>query len=166
MKQLCRFVHVWPPQDQPNTIGSKLQLIENLDTIASSFTCSAGPVTRALLDGQNFPANIVLKRTHSDTGYHILMPFNKEHAPKRTWDYLRSSVEIPGSVWFGQTYVRYLEVLGEWRVFIVGGRIVYTVHTLKHPTKKTWQWDIARAFYSLEDLTYERMISFLHIHRI
>lgn len=154
MDQLRRYVHMWPPQNQPNTIGSKKQLIENLDTIASTITRSARPVTRQLSDGQNFPSNIVLKRTHSDTGYHVLMPFNKEHAPKRIWDYLRNNVEIPGSVWLGQTYVRYLELLGEWRVFLVGGQIVYMVHTSKHPSKKTWQWDVAHTFYSLEELTY------------
>jgi hypothetical protein len=45
-----------------------------------------------------------------------------------------------------------LAKLGEWRVFLVGGVIVYTVHTLKNQDRNTWSWDIVNTFYTLEEL--------------
>jgi hypothetical protein len=58
---LRRFVHIWPPQDQPNTIGSKLQNIQNLDVIASRQTNSTRPVTREIKAHEKIPDNIVIK---------------------------------------------------------------------------------------------------------
>jgi hypothetical protein len=52
-----------------------------------------------------------------------------------------------------QTYVETLKKRGEWRVFVIGGQIAYTVHTLRNREKKTWSWDVVRTYYSLEELT-------------
>jgi hypothetical protein len=149
LDEIRRLVHVWPPQGQQNTIGSKWQLMQNLDTVAARSTFSARPSSRLLENGQPLPEGIVIKRTHSDAGRHVLLPEN-DH---RSWEYLNANSEIPGCRWFGQTYVETLHRVGEWRVFIVGGRIVYTVHTVWNPLRQTWKWDIAREFHSLETLT-------------
>lgn len=143
-------MHIWPPQDQPNTIGSKLQSIQNLDIIASRQTNSTRPVTREMAVHDRIPDDIVLKRTHSDSGIHVLLPGD----PNRTWEYMRAHSEIPRCRWFGQTYVETLHRLGEWRVFLVGGRIIYTVHTFQNSARETWKWDMVREYYSLQELRY------------
>ena len=48
------------------------------------------------------------------------------------WDYLRSNQEVSGSRWMAQSFVETLVKLGEWRVFIIGRKLVYMVHTLKN----------------------------------
>lgn len=145
-------MHVWPPQDQPNTIGSKLQSIQNLDAIASRRTHSTRPVTRELTPHETIPDDIVIKRTHSDSGIHVLLPGD----PNRNWEYMLAHSEIPRCRWFGQTYVETLHRLGEWRAFVVGGKIIYTVHTFQNSRRDTWKWDMVREYYSLRELRYER----------
>lgn len=97
------LMHVWPPQNQPNVIGSKVQLIRNLDMIAAEVTKSARPQTRVITKDicPIFPDNIVIKQTHSDAGLHVLLPGDPNH----TWDYIYSNSEVPGCQWFGQSYV-------------------------------------------------------------
>jgi hypothetical protein len=96
---------------------------------------------------------MVLKRTHSDAAEHVLLPHDKAMQPKRNWEYLRSQMDIPGCQWMAQTYVETLKKRGEWRVFVIGGQIVYMLHTLRNREKKTWSWDVVRTYYSLEELT-------------
>jgi hypothetical protein len=146
--ELRRLVHVWPPHGQLNTVGSKWQLVQNLDIIAARYTNSARPYSALLDHGCVIPNDIVLKRTHSDTGRHVILPGCND----RTWAYMDAHSEIPGCRWFGQTYVDTLYRLGEWRVFIIGGKAVYTVHTVYDDTRQTWRWDIVRDFHSLEHL--------------
>lgn len=100
-----------------------------------------------LRNGNTISPNHVIKRTHSDCGNHVLKPGN----PRRYWDYLAQH-QIPGSVWFSQEYIKELDVLGEWRVFIIGGNIVYIVHTKRHKNGSTWKWEPVHSFYSLKEL--------------
>ena len=69
----------------------------------------------------------VLKRTHSESGNHII--FLQDMLGKRTWEYMDAHSEIPRCRWFSQTYVPLLKDYGEWRVVIVRGAPAYTVHT-------------------------------------
>jgi hypothetical protein len=96
---------------------------------------------------------IVIKRTHSDAGEHVLILHDKNNQEKHNWDYLHSQLNILRSQWMGQTYVELLEKRGEWRVFMIGGQIVYTVHTLHNPGKRTWAWDVVQTYNSLDELT-------------
>ena len=82
----------------------------------------------------------------------MLISHDKNNQKKCNWDYLHSQLNIPRSQWMGQTYVKLLEKRGEWRVFVIGGQIVYTIHTLHNPGKRTWAWDIVRTYYSLDEL--------------
>jgi hypothetical protein len=147
MDRLRRTVLVWPPQNQSM---SKLELTKLLDLAAANRTSSARPKTRPLKEGEVFKDAMVLKRTHSDMGQHVLLPGD----PRREWDYLLSNTEVPGCHWFAQSYVETLAILGEWRVFIVGSQIVYVVHTVRNPTKKTWSWDVVTTYYSIRELRY------------
>ena len=150
LDRLRRYVHVWPPQDQPNTIGSKIQSIQNLDHIAARRTFSTRPITRELITHELIPDDIVIKRTHSDSGIHVLLPGDKN----RNWEYMQAHSEIPRCRWFGQTYMEMLHRLGEWRTFVVGGKIIYTVHTYRNSHRDTWKWDMVREYYSLRELRY------------
>lgn len=145
---------MWPSQDQANRLWSKWELIQNLDLVAGSRTFTARPKTRLLVDGENLTDRMVLKRTHSDAGEHVLVPRDAKSAHKRNWEYLRTQLDIPGALWMAQGYQELLLKKGEWRVFLVGGQIVYTIHTIRNRDKGTWSCDIVRTYYSLDELTY------------
>src|ERR1700732_5575813 len=88
---------------------------------------SARPKTRLLTDGEPILNVMVLKRTHSDAGEHVILPSDID---KRNWVYLRSQLDVPGSQWMAQSFVETLMRLGEWMVFVIGGKPVDRVHTL------------------------------------
>jgi hypothetical protein len=144
---LSRLVYMWPSTRQINSVGSKQQFISHLDIIATK-TSTLRPRTILLKNGNSIPKNAVIKRSHSDCGHHVLLPNNKG----RNWESLNQHPKIPGAVWMAQTYVPTLRSLGEWRVFIVGGQTIYTVHTKYNEDKSTWSWEPVHDFYSLEEL--------------
>ena len=52
-------------------------------------------------------------------------------ASKRTWEYLQSRTTASDQVWLSQEFVPTLRSLGEWRVYLVGGRIMNVMHTIE-----------------------------------
>jgi hypothetical protein len=147
--KLSRYLHIWPPVQQVNGIGSKHRLIRHLDFIAS-ITSSLRPVTKFLNPGDLIPNLAVLKRSHSDCGEHVIMPGQ----PGRDWSSLNNHPSIRGAAWFAQAHVPTLQTHGEWRVFIIGGKPIYVVHTKYNDEKKTWSWERTEGFYSLEEYRY------------
>ena len=147
-KSLSRYTYLWPPMDQASTLGSKWQLIENLDIIAHLEGCTR-PKSRLLEVGSRIPKDVVLKRTHSESGNHIVLPQDERH--KRTWEYMNSHSEVPRCKWFAQTYVPLLKDLGEWRVIVVGGNPIYTVHT-QPSSGGTWKRRVVTSFWPLDAL--------------
>jgi len=145
---LREAVQMWPPQEQVQT---KWDMIRKLDFVAARRTFSARPRTRLLQDGETITDRVVLKRTHSDMGRHVLLP--QDRSDRRNWEYIRESIDVPGCLWLAQSYVETLATLGEWRVFLIAGQIVYAVHTVYNPTKRTWTWDVPTTFYSLDEIT-------------
>lgn len=146
MKVLREVVQMWPPQEQVQT---KWDLIQKLDLVAARQTFSARPRTRPLTNGEPLNNQMVLKRTHSDMGRHVILP--EDDLNRRNWEYLLN-MEVPGCLWLGQSHIPTLAKLGEWRVFLVAGQIVYTVHTVYNLAKKTWSWDVPTTYYSLSKL--------------
>ena len=130
-------------------MASKWELAQILDFIAQERTKSARPKTRLLTDGEPILNVMVLKRTHSDAREHVILPSDID---KCNWVYLRSQLDVPGSQWMAQSFVEPLMRLGEWRVFLIGGKPVYTVHTLKNRDQNTWSWDMVCTYYTLEEL--------------
>ena len=96
----------------------------------------------------DIPDAIILKRTHSDCGAHIVHPGESG----RTWLDLQRKLTVPEAKWFGQTYVSTLDFGGEWRVFLVGGKVVYTVHTLCRKSKPGWTNKHVDEFLSLDEI--------------
>jgi hypothetical protein len=148
IEQLQSIVYIWPPPQHVERMGSKMPLMKNLDFIAATVTNTKRPVTRILDVNQQIPDSIVIKRTHSDSGNHVLFPGN----PLINREYLLSQLNIPGAVWFGQSYIPTLRHLGEWRVFIIGGQIIDIAHTRIHHETGCWKWERATRFWSLEEL--------------
>jgi hypothetical protein len=137
--------YVWPPVEHLK-YGSKEYLISHLDIIAKMYTHTPRPSWKILKHGEEIPEGTVIKRSHSDCGDHVLRP----DSPLRNWNYLDSET-IPGSIWFSQEYIPQLDYMGEWRAFIVGGRITYVVHTRYNKSKRTWSWEPADTYYSLDE---------------
>lgn len=147
---LTRLLYIWPPIQQVHTFGMKQQLIFHLDIVAATVTRTLRPATKTLNIGDTIPQETVIKRSHSDCGIHTLMP----NESGRNWESMLRLPQVPGAVWFAQTYVPTLRTLGEWRVFLIGGEPVYIVHTKFHEEKSIWKWEFVENFYSLQEFRY------------
>jgi hypothetical protein len=121
--------------------------MKHLDIIAKSETNTPRPHWKFLNYGDALPSQDVIKRTHSDCGNHVLRPGH----PDRNWEYIYKET-IQGSRWFSQRYVPELTVLGEWRVFVIGGDIISVVHTIYNGDSQTWRWEMVHSYYTLEEL--------------
>jgi glutathione synthase/RimK-type ligase-like ATP-grasp enzyme len=131
------------------SLATKNTVIANLDYVASQVTCTGRPRTIILTETTDIPETIVLKRTHSDCGVHVLRPGDRG----RTWAELSQSLTlIPEAMWLGQSYVSTLESGGEWRVFLIGGGLVYTVHTVYNKAKRVWKNKHVDEFLTLEEI--------------
>jgi len=53
-----------------------------------------------------------------------------------------------------QDYVESLAEIGEWQVFIVGGRIEAIVHTYKVKGTNNWNWKLVQCYLTLEEIRY------------
>ena len=156
--QLASVILFWPDPLELEKLASKAVLISHLDEVARTCTQSFRPTTERLSPGQSIPSNTVLKRTNSDCGLHVLMP----ESIHRNWEYLHKNSEIDGSIWLSQSYVPSLYKLGEWRVILIGGQVVHTVHTHYKPHLNDWTFNAAEKFYSLGELRYEPVFVFVH----
>ncbi|TFY81829.1 hypothetical protein EWM64_g2175 [Hericium alpestre] len=151
-------VRIWPSRNQTVMRGNKKALMESLDAAARELTRTPRPTTEVLsmYGGRaEIPREgpFVLKRTHSDCGADVIIvadpgPHNitidclsaKEHFP------------VPDYVWLLQDYAPLLSKVGEWRAFVIGGRLVRTVHTVKRPDK-TWIVRAVHGFCPLQELS-------------
>jgi len=115
---------IWPHPEHVDRVGVKSNLIASLDEIAREVTFTPRPVTKVIKRPCPIPTDTVLKRTHSDTGKHVVLP----NTIGRTWDKLQDGPR--GSIWLSQTYIPTLPQLGEFRVMLVNGEPLYTIFTV------------------------------------
>jgi hypothetical protein len=144
--RLLKVAHVWPPSEHLE-MGSKDELLTNLDIVAGSETNSPRPSWMLLRRGDPIPTNTIIKRTNSDCGNHVLRPTSQD----RNWEYIEKET-IPGSRWISQSYIPELAILGEWRVFVIGGDVVSVVHTVYNEENETWNWEMVELYYTLKEL--------------
>ncbi|KAI5986610.1 hypothetical protein EDD15DRAFT_2373049 [Pisolithus albus] len=142
-----RNVIMWPPARELKRAGWKFPVIADLAAIAESQVPSCPPVTTRLNTGDTIPQGTVLKRSQSDCSAHVIMP---DAARMRTWSYLMSQAPA-GEIWMAQQHVPFLAKLGEWRVYIVGGKIVQVVHTYR-TGNGSWHGRQVQGYWSLDEL--------------
>jgi len=76
LHMLSRVICMWPHQHHIDTLASKWELCQLLDLVAQERTKTAHPRTRLLVDGERLVNAMVLKRTHSDAGEHVVVLSN------------------------------------------------------------------------------------------
>ncbi|KAI6096125.1 hypothetical protein F5141DRAFT_1221064 [Pisolithus sp. B1] len=147
MKLLVQLTQFWPPIEQIREAGRKWPMICHYKVIAQ-IKGAYSPRTTILSDGAKIPENTVLKRANSDCGKHVILP---TAAPKyRMWRYLKSCINDE-EIWMSQEYVETLTTLGEWRAFIIGGRIISMVHTHKR-SDGMWSGTPTESFMTCEEI--------------
>jgi len=142
-------VQFWPPIGQVRTAAKKWQTSQHLQLIARD-NRRYSPATRLLLPGEDIQENDVLKRSHSDCGKHVILP----NAPRshRNWDHLKTKINAgTEEFWMAQEFVSSLGDIGEWRVFIIGGRITSVMHTYKLANGK-WQGTMVQKYMTTEEI--------------
>ena len=160
--QMVRF---WPPVPSIRHAANKWNTVAILDMIAAENGWMR-PRTTPLHHGCIIPADTVLKRSHSDSGEHVILPehsvvgngtedIQKRHALSalRTWEELEKVTFSTEEKWVSQEYVQTLASLGEWRCFLVGGHIECIVHTVPD-TSGRWRGRRVSTFLSLEEIRY------------
>ncbi|KAJ6580286.1 hypothetical protein B0H10DRAFT_904860 [Mycena sp. CBHHK59/15] len=142
MEDLSRSVFVWPPARQSLFYREKLQLAGHLDRIARLVTHTSRPRTYILEDPAQFTESTVLKRKGSclckDRHFYDRTSARKK---AKTCQRLNSKIldgwkDDPtdldaryGMLWLVQDLVKELRLYGEYRVFVVAGKIVSVVGT-------------------------------------
>lgn len=105
------------------------------------------PKTLLLQRGDPIPVDKILKRSHSDCGTHVIFPDSKIEIG---WDCLEEGP--PGSSWMSQDFVPHLRNLGEWRAFIIGGKVLYVIHTRYNIEKSVWTSTVVHDYYTLHEI--------------
>ncbi|KAI6025432.1 hypothetical protein EDC04DRAFT_2606310 [Pisolithus marmoratus] len=127
LEPLTETVQFWPPAEQIKQAGKKWPTIISLQLMAQ-MNHEYFPRTVVLKDGTAIEESTVLKRSNSDCGKYVILP--TAAAKYRTWKYLKSCINNK-EIWMSQEYVDTLATIGEWRTFIIGGKILSVVHTQK-----------------------------------
>lgn len=147
--KVIRPLIIWPPPRQIERAAWKFNVIVDLTLIAAGKVPSIRPATRKLITDAPIPQDTVLKRSHSDSSTHVVMPTDHK---KRNWSYLKSA-SPSGEIWMSQQYIPLLQKYGEWRAFIVGGSLIHVVHTYRHGRGR-WIGTQVAGYWSLEELRY------------
>lgn len=135
-------------------MGNKVSDSRTLEAIAGAQK-RPHPITTLLdldiLTDDTIPADTILKRGHSDCGTHVLFP-HIDRRRQRSVAQLRNMSPY-GEVWLSQEMISTLQTIGEWRVFIVNGSIIQTVHTHKLPgAMGQWVGHQVMSFWTLNEI--------------
>jgi hypothetical protein len=158
MKALSHLTWSWPNLTELQECAGKLPLSANLEMIASSYTRTRRPLI-ALMEMSTDPTGVrrgvmppnsvqdaVFKRTHSETGSHVLLP-HLSYEERQTK--LQEPIDIPEAKWFTQAFTPLLVSLGEIRMFFVGMKKIYSMHTIKDMDSTEDDWN----FHVVETVT-------------
>lgn len=149
--ELAGSIWFWPPLAETLLAGEKLKLAHALDYIAKTVTQSRRPTT-IQWNGESFTPGQVYKREFSAYGDHVFVPSGG--APTLT---LAQKTELRSFLksdfkWLAQTYEPLLREFGEWRIFMIGGEPVLTLHTHYGGRDHGWYWEIREAGYTLAEM--------------
>ncbi|KAG2081868.1 hypothetical protein BD769DRAFT_1683594 [Suillus cothurnatus] len=141
------IVPVWPPSKEIRHASMKLNVIVDLDQIASRMVNSPRPVTTLLSHtdvSQSFD-NWILKREGSDCNRHVLLP--------ERVDPLNLPPDRGRFRWLKQSYVPTLQKLGEWRIILVDCQPLWVVHTAPGNAEAEWVFLHRDAGLSLAEMS-------------
>lgn len=150
---------VWPPPRESLFYRQKSQLIRRLDRIAKFDTFTPRPKTSILSQADHFTSSTVLKREGSDQGKHRLF-YDCCDRPQETAAELvktnsRSDADLDAGqmLWLLQDLVPELRRYGEYRVYVVAGKIVSVVGTTPGARESQWHVKDCLGVYGLSELT-------------
>ncbi|KAJ7462510.1 hypothetical protein FB451DRAFT_1180803 [Mycena latifolia] len=143
LESLSSILLVWPPPRHALFLRHKYQVIQQLDLIARTITMTNRPRTTILTSVTDFTACTVLKREGLCQSKHRHF---YDGPSSISTDILTSLInhnttilaprgdasDNPGAdnmIWMVQDVVEPLRTIGEWRVFVVGGKIIGIVGT-------------------------------------
>ena len=147
MRYMAERIPIWPPISELLRSRHKYNVICNLDDIARGITNTSRPQT-ALLSENHSIDGCVLKREGSDFGNHFYGP---EKTCKLTSSRIQEMANEEPFRWMKQRFVPALKRIGEWRVIIVGSRILYIVNTVNGPDRFIAS-KLRMAGYTLEEM--------------
>jgi len=136
LRELERSVFIWPSIDERLQDFSKTPTLMDLKHISQS---NGLPIPQV----DTWPPRhlsietVIAKRTHSYGGMHVRYPAHNVPASD------------PEGLWFSQQFVPTLRDEGELRAFVLGGEMVYVVHTkilgrasLEHGVSDGWSIEV------------------------
>ncbi|KAJ7197634.1 hypothetical protein GGX14DRAFT_574108 [Mycena pura] len=167
MEVLARSVLVWPPPQESFFYRQKLALIRRLEEVAECTTWTSRPKTSILLNKSQFTECTVLKREGSDQSKRRIFHDSCRNPQKTATDLCKSNQKIlakrqkkpddleakHGMLWMVQDLVPELRKYGEYRVYVVAGKVVSVVGTT--PTEGGWCIKDCHGVYGLTELTPE-----------
>jgi hypothetical protein len=148
LRYLDRRIAVWPPVEELLWSSHKLEVIKLLDEIAFAKQMPR-PWTAPLTAGFKPNDRTFLKREGSDCSTHAFKPSEVAEFSEKD---LKKKAETKGYRWMVQEFVPALAFIGEWRAILVGGRIVYTVHTRPGPEGEV-EYRLRDGSYSLKEMS-------------
>ncbi|KAJ6553443.1 hypothetical protein B0H19DRAFT_1263809 [Mycena capillaripes] len=164
MDNLSQSVFVWPPARQSLFYREKLKLADHLDRVAKFITLTSRPRTFILDKVTDFTDETVLKREGSCQSNHRHF-YDNASGPSLARTSVQQNTKIlnkrkrdpnglqaqRGMLWLLQDLVPELRTCGEYRVYVVGGKVVSVVGTTPMPGG-LWLVKDCYGVYSLTEL--------------
>jgi hypothetical protein len=140
-------VWFWPPLNEAQRAGQKIELAQELDWISQSSTKTCRPTTFPC-NGHDFLPGHVFKREFSGYCEHVLIPLRQgQTINKKMQAKARAHTTYK---WLAQTYAPLLREFGEWRVFMIGGEPMLAMHTIHDG--ETWRFSIRGEGHTLQQM--------------
>ncbi|KAJ7911173.1 hypothetical protein B0H13DRAFT_2328615 [Mycena leptocephala] len=163
MDELSCKALVWPNPRHALWYREKWQLIQELDHIAATTTHTHRPETKVFETGTQFSPTTVLKREGSGCSQMRHFHDGDRRLSKRALtsilahnhailDARKQDPTAFGMLWLVQELVEPLRRHGEWRVFVVGGKIIGIVGTTPANDADGMHVTECRAVYGLDEL--------------
>lgn len=138
--QFATMIPMFPHPLDLLASANKIQRDKDLQEVAREVTGTIFPASKTLLDRRSVQLacsndKLVIKRGFSDSSTSTFMPggMSREagilEAFERTKRAYLDVQFIPKPIWFAQPYIPALAQKGELRIFVVGLKVAYIVHT-------------------------------------
>ncbi|KAF7969775.1 hypothetical protein HWV62_25997 [Athelia sp. TMB] len=162
IQSLSWAIAMWPPVQESLYSKRKYELIKDLDEIARKSTATCRPVTRLITSDLPHPLSSnenpnVVKREESNACKNIHFPEVVEKLDEKEIIDMYPRDGRPR--WMLQSYVPYVTRVGEWRMFMRGGRMMQGVITTPQEGRGKnceadvkWSWTMVVGQYSLREM--------------